>query len=547
VTQLIWMDRHNRSQTYKLSGEETVIGRQSDSDIILGGYSISRHHARIIREDKGLCLVDQSTHGTFVNGQRIDRHRLSNGDRIRLGREEIELLYTTQKGDITPISDTWSGPELEKSIKALSQILPSRDSAYSDLDKIACVLDFHYNWGKNFSAEQTFLQILKSALEISGAERGFILLPQDKEFRYEAGLNYQGITLPQSDFRASRTVVRQVVESAKPVFMTQEISGELAQQESVLALRLAAVACLPLSGISASSDAVALLGILYLDSTKRMHMLSGLDKRIMNKLAEQAGLVLEKLEMIKSLEERKKIENELALAEETQKNLLSSSLPKLENFRIHAFNHPTRYVGGDFYEFLVLEKGELVAVLADVSGKGISAALLGSLVQGALNMEFRSTTRPGEVLNKVNKLLFEKTESYRFVTLFLCVFDPSGKGRFISAGHNPAYVFRAESGEIEELADSCLILGAFDFATYASSPFQLHLGDILVIYSDGLTEAENPEGEMFGEKRLREVITLEGRNGSQILERRLLDVMEQFTRGRNQTDDITFVLVEKCV
>ena len=213
------MDRHNRSQTYKLSGEETVIGRQSDSDIILGGYSISRHHARIIREDKGLCLVDQSTHGTFVNGQRIDRHRLSNGDRIRLGREEIELLYTTQKGDITPISDTWSGPELEKSIKALSQILPSRDSAYSDLDKIACVLDFHYNWGKNFSAEQTFLQILKSALEISGAERGFILLPQDKEFRYEAGLNYQGITLPQSDFRASRTVVRQVVESAKPVFI----------------------------------------------------------------------------------------------------------------------------------------------------------------------------------------------------------------------------------------------------------------------------------------------------------------------------------------
>ncbi len=546
MSQLIWMDSHNRSQTFKLRGDRIVIGRQSDSDVVLSGYSISRHHATVIRDEKGLWLVDQSTHGTFVNGQRVNRHRLSNGDRIRLGREDVELLYSTQTGDVTPISDTWSGPELERSIRALSEILPARDAEYSDLDKIACVLDFHYNWGKSFSAEQTFLQILKSALEISGAERGFILLEQGKEFRYKAGLNYRGMTLPQSDFRASRSVVRQVARGAKPVFMTQEISGELAQQESVLALRLSAVACLPLVGISADSDSGTLLGILYLDSTKKMHMLSGLDKRIMNKLAEQAGLVIEKLEMIKSLEERKKIENELALAEETQKNLLSSSLPKLENFRIHAFNHPTRYVGGDFYEFLELDKGELVTVLADVSGKGISAALLGSLVQGALNMEFRSTIRPGEVLNKVNRLLCEKTEANRFVTLFLCVFDPFGKGRYISAGHNPAYLFRAESGAIEELEDGGLVLGAFDFATYSSSPFQLNKGDILVVYSDGLTEAENPGGEMYGEARLRDIISREGCEGSQILERKLLDDMGQFTRGQSQTDDITFILVERC-
>ncbi len=544
MPQLIWTDRHNRDHTYKLTAEQTVIGRQSDSDIILDGYSVSRHHAKIIQDDKGFCLVDQSTHGTFVNGQRISQHQLNHGDRIRLGRDYIEILYSTQTRDITPISDSLSDPELEKSIQVLSQVLPSRDAAYTDLDKIACVLDFHYNWGKSFSSEQTFLQILKSALDISGAERGFILLENEKEFTYEAGLNSRGITLPQSDFRASQSVVRQAVKDAKPVFMTQEISGELALQESVVSLDLAAVACLPLFGISSQYEAETLLGILYLDSTKKMHMLSGLDKRIINKLAEQAGLVLEKLEMIKSLEERKKIENELRLAEATQRNLLSRSLPQLENFRLHAFNHPTRYVGGDFYAFFELDKGEVVAVLADVSGKGISAALLASLLQGALFMEFLSTTRPGKVLTKVNKLLCEKTDPNRFVTLFLCIFDPSGEGRFINAGHNPAYLFRAGSGEIENLADGGLILGSFDFATYSSFPFQLNKGDILVVYSDGLPEAENPEGEMFGAERLREIIALEGPKGSQVLERKLLDNMEKFTRGHNQTDDITFILVE---
>jgi len=545
MAQLIWIDEKNQSHNYKLTAEETVIGRHSDSDVILKSYSISRHHAKIIKNDLGFYLVDHSTHGTFINGQRIRQHQLRHGDRIHLGRQEIELLYSMQTPDVTPISDTWSRSELNKSIQALSEILPSSDSTHMNLDKIACVLDFHYNWGKNFSAEQTFLQILKSALDISGAERGFILLEKDGEFLYEAGLNSMGVTLPQSDFRTSQSVVRNVALNAKPVFMTQEISGELAQQDSVISLSLAAVACLPLFGISPRSDIEALLGILYLDSTKKMHMLSGLDRKIMNKLAEQAGLVLEKIEMIKNLEAHRKIEQELALAEETQKILLSRSLPQLENYHIHAFNHPTRYVGGDFYEFLELENDTFVSVLADVSGKGISAALLASLVQGALNMEFRSIKRPGEVLNKVNKLLCDKTETDRFVTLFLCVLDSYGAGRFISAGHNPAYLFRAGTGEIEELSDGGLILGAFDFASYSSSALQLNQGDILVVYSDGLTDAENPKGERYGEEKLRKVILMEGSRGSDVLERKLLDEMESFTHGKSQFDDITFILLEK--
>src|SRR6202050_440143 len=180
----------------------------------------------------------------------------------------------------------------------------------------------------------------------------------------------------------------------------------------------------------------------------------------------------------KTLEEQKKSEEELALAQKTQESLLPRVVPQFENFSIHAFNTPTRYVGGDFYDFQLLPSdprptercdcvralnevaaascvrgsGEWMGVLADVSGKGMPAALLSSMVLGALSMEIRSGTEPQEVLNRVNQLLCAKSLPFKFVTLFLFLLGPDGAGEFISAGHNPACLFRAATGKIEELA-----------------------------------------------------------------------------------------------
>ena len=248
---------------------------------------------------------------------------------------------------------------------------------------------------------------------------------------------------------------------------------------------------------------------------------------------------------LKTLEERKKSEQELALAQETQESLLPRSLPQFENFRIHAFNNPTRYVGGDFYDFLQLSSGEWVGVLADVSGKGMSAALLSSMLLGALSTEFRYVTEPQEVLNRVNQLLFEKSLPGRFVTLFLFLLSPQGVGQFIGAGHNPAYLFRSATGKIEELSSGNLILGAFASVAYQSCPLHLHQGDILVVYSDGLTEARNQQEEMFGEERLLKIIQQEAPSGSHALQQKFLKAIEEFTQGMPQADDITYLVVEK--
>jgi serine phosphatase RsbU (regulator of sigma subunit) len=248
---------------------------------------------------------------------------------------------------------------------------------------------------------------------------------------------------------------------------------------------------------------------------------------------------------LKNLEEQKKSEQELALAQQTQESLLPRSLPEFENYRIHAYNSPTRYVGGDFYDFLRLTSGEWMGVLADVSGKGISAALLSSMVLGALSMEFHSNTQPEEVLHRVNQLLCEKSLPFQFVTLFVFLLNSHGVGQFISAGHNPAYLFRSATGKIEKLFSESYVLGLFDFASYPSRAFRLDKGDILVVCSDGLTDARNRQEEMFGEKRLLEIVRQESPSGSHALELRFLKAIEEFTQGTPQTDDITFVVVDK--
>jgi serine phosphatase RsbU (regulator of sigma subunit) len=248
---------------------------------------------------------------------------------------------------------------------------------------------------------------------------------------------------------------------------------------------------------------------------------------------------------LKTLEAEKKNRQELALAQRTQESLLPRGLPAFENFEIHAFSQPTRYVGGDFYDFLQLASGDWMGVLADVSGKGMPAALLSSMVLGAMSMEFRSGTPHHEVLNRVNRLLCEKSLPAQFVTLFVFLLSPDGNGAFISAAHNPAYLYRAATGKIDELASDAYFVGMFDFATWQSREFYLEAGDVLVIYSDGLTDAENPIQESFGEDRLLETVRKHGPSGSAQVKQALLSAMEAFTEGTPQTDDITFLIIEK--
>jgi sigma-B regulation protein RsbU (phosphoserine phosphatase) len=275
-----------------------------------------------------------------------------------------------------------------------------------------------------------------------------------------------------------------------------------------------------------------------------MHSLSGLDQKILRKLAVEAGNVLERVEMIKAIEQRKKLERDLALAEETQRSLLPHELPELDCYRIVAFSRPTRYVGGDFYDFQVVEGNDLIGVLADVSGKGPAASLLSSMVLGCLQLLLREGHGLEDSLDRLNKFLIERS-SGKFATMFLFSVDPAGNGKFISAGHNVAYLYRAVHKQIEELHSNSLIIGAFDFASFTANPVRINNGDLLFVYSDGLTEAEDVMGNMFGEDRLKEIIIDEAQRGIEHLQHAVLSAVNQFTHDHAQTDDITFVILQR--
>lgn len=546
--QLYWLGPDGQENTLALVAPEILIGRKGDADIVLNNQHVSRHHAKLVKSNDGYVLQDlASTHGTFINENRIDQQPLKDGDKISLGKDHVDLHYYF--GEKKPVAPPAPKPKaaqtaqmLERSLIDLGMALPSTSS---DLEKISCILDFQYQWEQMFTPETAFQKILESALKISGAERGFVLVRERSGFGYAAGMDGQGRNLTLAHFKTSHTIVNDVVQKGDPVFMVEGLDNRYINQASIVAMNLRAVACLPLMGIPSQADKPSILGILYLDSTKKMHSLSGLDQRILNKLAVEAGSVLERVEMIKSIEQRKKIEQELALAEDTQRSLLPQTLPSIPGIAIRAFSKPTRYVGGDFYDFVELDSGQLFGVIADVSGKGVSASLLSSMLLGCLQMQLRAGLALGEAAVRLNRFLCEKSSASRFVTMFMFILNSDGTGKYISAGHNPSYLFRAATSQIEELQSNNMIVGAFQFATYEAAPLNLNPGDILLAYSDGLTEAENPQGEMLGEEGVKQVILSEAPRGSQQLEAKLLDTIQSFTAGQSQSDDITLILVER--
>jgi sigma-B regulation protein RsbU (phosphoserine phosphatase) len=166
------------------------------------------------------------------------------------------------------------------------------------------------------------------------------------------------------------------------------------------------------------------------------------------------------------------------------------------------------------------------------------------MILGCLQLRLQDGDEPAFALNRLNRFLCSKA-SGKFATMFLCSISPDGKGHYISAGHNPGFLYRAADGTIEDLPSTTLILGAFEFATFEAVPIEVRSGDVLLAYSDGLTEAESVSEEMFGEERVKEIIRREAPSGAARLHEALIASIAEFTRGRDPSDDLTLVIAER--
>ena len=310
---LRWVNAQGTEQKFTLERDEILIGRRTDSDIIFAYPFVSRQHAKLIKSEACHSILNLSeAHSTYVNGTRIERQQLQSGDRINLGQGRIELLYLADDSSVATVLRS-EPSDLERYLKSLSSVIPSASSEQSDLAKISSILDFQYQWEKLFSSGKGFEHIVKSALKISGAERGCILLKRDDGFESVIALDAAGGRLPVSDFQASQSVAREAATQGELIYMPEGIGAHFTQTGSILALNLRSLACVPLRWLSADSNEAQVRGVLYLDSTRNMRTISGLDEKILKKLALEAGSVFEKIELIKTLEERKSLKLELDL------------------------------------------------------------------------------------------------------------------------------------------------------------------------------------------------------------------------------------------
>jgi sigma-B regulation protein RsbU (phosphoserine phosphatase) len=231
------------------------------------------------------------------------------------------------------------------------------------------------------------------------------------------------------------------------------------------------------------------------------------------------------------------------MARAVQVALSPTGFKQPEHFDVAAHNIPSRYVGGDFYDLIPLKDGRSVFALGDVSGKGIAAALLAAMAQGVLQAQFGSNLPLTEVIASLNKVIVHRSASNSFITLFCSVLDREGHLTYINAGHNPPILVRT-NGESEELSTKSVVLGAFDFAEYKPLQTRLETGDVVVIFTDGVTEAVNARNEMFGDERLDKLIKSSVNLSAEEIKQRILDEVLAFTRGLPQGDDITLIVLK---
>jgi sigma-B regulation protein RsbU (phosphoserine phosphatase) len=505
------------------------IGRRETNDLRLAGSEVSRDHAEIAVEGGRFTLRDRnSRYGTYVNGEQVTDRVLVHGDKIRLGRtggaEMVFLLADTQ-------------PPVDR----------ATTTAIGDLRQIAALLEGLRALGSGRVLDDVLSLVLDSAIEVSGAERGFIMLSAVDELEFKMARGRGHTTLSGGSFATSRKIPEEVFRTGEPRIVADLLDGDLANVHmGTVALGIRNVLCVPLRLVRYVDKAENVgeerrIGVLYLDSREKGSLLSGSTRAALETLATEAAVAIENARLYRETMEKARMEQEMRIAAEIQQALLPKAGRSGIYFRAAAASIPCRSIGGDFYDYVDLSDGSLGFALGDVAGKGPPAALLSAMMQGIFAAQAATSDAPSKTITRVNLALYRRGIESRFVTLMYGVLDASGKMVYCNAGHNPPLVIGA--GGVRRLECGGPIVGLFEAASYEEETVQLTAGDWLIVFSDGISEAMSASGEEYGEARIIDCVTASAKlDPPRLLEALFADVRE-FARGAAQSDDITAMVL----
>ena len=485
----------NTQTRYALSKSVVTIGRRPDRDVVLAEPHVSRSHAQIERLGSEYFIVDLgSSHGTFVNGQGAQRQRLQSGDRIEIG--SIGGAYLVFRDSQPP-----SNSSLSDSRESLSVIMSRQTS--SDQPGELRLLNLFIEGARALNAASVLSEILTNLVEISlrltNAERGFVFLCKDDGLlELEAGRSESGEVLTNAE-GISHSVLNEVLASASE-FVLSMGDPEMDTRQSIIASRLRSVVCIPLrkSHFREGGNHGA-MGVLYLDSRIEKGKLSDVNQELIRTIAREAAALVENAYLVKAEQEALAYLRELAIASTIQQSMMEVKIPSLPFAKVEARNISCKEIGGDFYDVMRLDDCVAV-VVADVSGKGISAALLASVLQGAIYPQLRQGLPLEQIAEGLNLYIYNKIVGQKYATMLVMKLYESGEIEYINCGHVRPLLHSGNS--IRRLDNENLPVGLLSPVTFSGGREQLSDGDRVLLYTDGIAEAENHDGNFFGDERL---------------------------------------------
>jgi len=563
VANLVVVDPNGRRTRVPVHPFPFRIGRAPDNHLVLRDSRVSRNHAQISQTD-GICVLEDlgSRHGVWVNGERVRvSQNLHGSEKIEFGVADGYQLHFTHSGDdlrrllARPLPDV-SLPSSGASVSGVKSATSSpAKSGTTNLEKLRAVLEVARSLQSSFSVDDVLNTVVDAATAVTGVERGFLLLfDENHELQVRSGRARGGFDLPPDDLRVPRRLIQQALESRRDLFTMSFDPTALDARSpgnTIADLELRSVCCVPLVRVNLSGESNTQMitagrsnaGVLYMDSRLTAVDLAGGNRELLQTLAIEASTVLENARLLEEERAKQRMDEELDVARRIQQSLLPRSLPESGWFRACGSSLATHEVGGDYFDVVCLGPDAYSMVVSDVAGKGVSSALLASFLQGAF-LGAAGSTIP-TVLSRINDFMSERAEHGKYATVFFATLSSAGRLAYSNCGHcAPMLVRRGDKRAIENLATTSMPVGLVPGAPFSEEYADLAPGDRIVLYSDGVTEAQNHAGDFFGRNRLRDAINLSAGEDCSGMHDAIQQALRDFTGGAEQSDDITLVVVE---
>jgi len=531
-----------QSKTIELQGDRITVGRSSTTELCFADDAgLSRQHLAFEREGDEWNVHDLgSKNGTLLNSVRLNgTQRLRPGDRVAAGHLVMVYEDPANQAPSAPVTFV-PGAEGESATSSTVVVDLKKLLGGKTVDTTAVQMRALIKAGEELSPQkerkslpELFQLILDLSIEAVGAERGILMtLENNGELVTRAAKG--------SAFRISATVRDRVVKTRLSVLVRDTMLDEaFRERQSIIGQSVRTLMAAPLQ----TKDRT--IGLIYVDSPSLTRVFKEDDLNLLTVMANTAAIRIEHERLAEIEHQERMMAHELEQAAEIQQRFLPAKAPFVPGLDLAGHNAPCRTVGGDYYDFFPYENGRVAMVLGDVSGKGMPASLLMMSLQARVQVLIEEPENLGSVLTRLNRLTAINCPSNRFITFFMCLLDGStGDLVFANAGHNPPLVMRA-TGEAEWLEASGCVLGVLPMMKYDESRTCLDAGDVLVVFSDGVTDALNPQGEEFGEQRLAEAARKHrGESSAAILEG-VNQAIANWAAGTPLPDDLTLLVARR--